>query len=124
MKINTQAHTPGPWEKWPDSDSDSLAVGPVAGGVAVCQIVTTDGQGLTHRGTLETAAANAALIASAPELLAELERCLSYLANLNGCNWITDKGPGGEDMRRAAKALQIRVWNAVNKQTNTHENTN
>ena len=70
-------HTPGPWEKWPDSDSDSLAVGPVAGGVAVCQIVTTDGQGLTHRGTLETAAANAALIASAPELLAALQNLVA-----------------------------------------------
>ena len=65
-------HTQGPWETGQDSGSDNQAVGPVAGGVAVCQIVTTDGQGLTHRGTLKTAAANAALIAAAPELLAAL----------------------------------------------------
>ena len=50
-----------------------LAIGPVAGGVAVAQIVTVNGIGIMDGETAQIGAANARLIAAAPALLAALE---------------------------------------------------
>lgn len=35
-----------------------------------------------------------------------LQRCLSFLADLNGSNWIHGTDPGSLDMKQRAKALQ------------------
>ena len=48
-----------------------------------------------------------------------LQRCLSYLADLNGCKWIQDDGPGGQDMRQRAKALQRIVYKVVHDSPRT-----
>lgn len=40
------------------------------------------------------------------ELDQVLRKCLSYLADLNGCNWIEGDHPAHADMRQRAKALQ------------------
>ena len=65
--------TPGPWEIWGNLGEMDLAVGPVAGGVAVAQIVTVNGIGIMDGETAQLGAANARLIAAAPALLAALE---------------------------------------------------
>lgn len=72
-------HTPGPWEIWGNLGEMDLAVGPVAGGVAVAQIVTVNGIGIMDGETAQLGAANARLIAAAPALLAALERCLPFV---------------------------------------------
>ena len=64
---------PGPWEIWGNIGEMDLAVGPVAGGVAVAQIVTVDGIGIMSEESAQIGAANARLIAAAPALLAALE---------------------------------------------------
>jgi hypothetical protein len=43
------------------------------------------------------------------------QRALSYLADLNGSQWITDNGPGGIDMRQRAKSIQGQLFKAINK---------
>ena len=40
------------------------------------------------------------------ELDQVLRKCLSYLADLNGCNWIEGDHPAHADMRQRARALQ------------------
>jgi hypothetical protein len=47
------------------------------------------------------------------ELRDVLDRCVGFLAALNGQDWIEDKGPGGIDMRQRAKSLQRLAYNAV-----------
>jgi hypothetical protein len=42
-----------------------------------------------------------------------LQECLSYLADLNGSNWIEGDSPGSKDMRNRAKALQEKVYKVV-----------
>lgn len=76
MKTNSQS-TPGPWSVWTFGESAiDLAVGPQAGGVAVCQIVTTQANGIATPEAQETGAANARLIASAPALLEALKQII------------------------------------------------
>ena len=58
-------HTPGPWTIWPDADSDQLAVGPERGGVAICDVVITNGIGVNTESTRATGYANADFIARA-----------------------------------------------------------
>ena len=77
-------HTPGPWEIWGNLGEMDLAVGPVAGGVAVAQIVTVNGIGIMDGETAQLGAANARLIAAAPALLAALERCLPFVDRIRG----------------------------------------
>ena len=77
-------HTPGPWEIWGNLGEMDLAVGPVAGGVAVAQIVTVNGIGIMDGETAQLGAANARLIAAAPRLLAALERCLPFVDRIRG----------------------------------------
>jgi len=40
------------------------------------------------------------------QLIAMLKLVTSYLADLNGCEWIEGYDPGAVDMRQRAKALQ------------------
>lgn len=49
----------------------------------------------------------------APELLSTLDKCVGYLADLNGCDWITGSGPGEEDMKMRAKYLQSAAYEQV-----------
>lgn len=72
-------HTPGPWEVWPDADSDQIAVGPVGGGVAVCDVVNTNGCGLSTEESRARGRNNARLIASAPALLECIESLQAQL---------------------------------------------
>jgi hypothetical protein len=44
-----------------------------------------------------------------------LARCLRFLADLNGANWIPGNGAGEVDMRQRAKALQELAFVALNK---------
>jgi len=71
-------HTPAPWQVW-KFDEQSVAVGPVAGGLAVAQIVTTNAHGIPTAQTEQTGQANAHLVAAAPDLFAALDDLLSYL---------------------------------------------
>ena len=72
-------HTPGPWaadKNWlgPDTygDGNSIPVFPHGGGVAICDVVTVTGEGLSRPDVQAKGEANARLIASAPELLSAL----------------------------------------------------
>lgn len=47
------------------------------------------------------------------EPLRQLERCVSYLADLNGCEWIKGDDHGSVDMRQRAKALQSTAFAAL-----------
>lgn len=49
------------------------------------------------------------------ELLAALESCTRYLADLNGSSWINGDDPGSIDMRQRAKALQGIAFSACAK---------
>jgi hypothetical protein len=71
-------HTPGPWEVWgePGIETRDLSVGPVNGGIAVADIVTTNAHGIATAESISTGHANAALIAAAPELLEACEAAL------------------------------------------------
>jgi len=71
--VQAASSTPGPWEIWGNVGEMDLAVGPVAGGVAVAQIVTVNGIGIMSEESAQLGAANARLIAAAPALLAALE---------------------------------------------------
>jgi len=57
--------TPGPWEAWPDADTNQLAVGPKMGGVGVCDVVNVNGIGISTEDTRATGEANARLVAAA-----------------------------------------------------------
>lgn len=46
-------------------------------------------------------------------LVEELEKTTSYLADLNGSEWITGDGPGEIDMRQRAKILQKTSYTAL-----------
>lgn len=77
--------TPGPWEIWGTPGEKPLSVGPVAGGVAVCEIVTTTGEGFFNEDSAARGAANARAIAALPDLLACLEAfCIDH-TNPCGC---------------------------------------
>ena len=82
--VQVACFTPGPWEIWGNLGEMDLAVGPVAGGVAVAQIVTVNGIGIMDGETAQLGAANARLIAAAPALLAALERCLPFVNRIRG----------------------------------------
>jgi predicted HD phosphohydrolase len=71
----TTKHTPGPWSTWHFS-ARAIAVGPDAGGLAVAEIVTTNAHGIATAETEERGAANADLIAAAPDLLHALRLML------------------------------------------------
>jgi len=43
-----------------------------------------------------------------------LSRCLSFLADLNGANWIPGDSAGEKDMRQRAKALQRLAFDTLN----------
>lgn len=60
-------HTPGPWVQKGESHGNYISIGP-RDGKTVARVPWGDGD-----------AANASLIASAPELLAALEECLPLL---------------------------------------------
>jgi hypothetical protein len=75
----TQKHTPGPWEARPkglhdDGSTDGTFIGQVGGGL-VARCVTNQGN-MQFSECLETAQANARLIAAAPELLRLLTNML------------------------------------------------
>lgn len=79
---NTVKHTPGPWCVWNFNDDPRhvavghVAVGPEAGGLAVADIVACNAHGCYTAATEAQGAANARLIASAPDLLAALKMAL------------------------------------------------
>lgn len=96
--------TPGQWEIWGAPGEKSLSVGPVAGGVAVCEIVTTDGEGRFTEETAERGAANARAIAALPDLLAALEEMTAIAALYSGNS---NLGSIRENqMKRARAALE------------------
>jgi len=76
-------HTPGPWSVWNYGESAiDVAVGPIKGGVAVAQIVCTDAHGIATPDAMSAGEANAALIASAPALLAQRDKLREALQAL------------------------------------------
>lgn len=65
-----------PLQIWGELGSHNIAIGPTAGGVAVAQIVTTDGTGIMTKQTAQRAANYARLMAAAPDLLEALKELL------------------------------------------------
>lgn len=107
-------HTPGPWEIYrPDGRPRNL-YGYDIREAGSKLFVATAASSCSYRAEPECKA-NADLIAAAPDLLAALERALGYLADLNGCDWISGDGPGERDMRQRAKALQSVACNVIAK---------
>jgi hypothetical protein len=78
-KSSETAHTPGPWTAYPSEDGFNVYQDDGTGNGDHIQCISR-----THPETL----ANARLIASAPELLAALEKTLAYMA---------DRHPNGEN---------------------------
>jgi hypothetical protein len=72
MKTQTEQHTPGPWSEWQtrDGESDTFHATEILGSnqIIVCRFDPWRGS------AIQEAQANAALIASAPDLLAERDR--------------------------------------------------
>ena len=79
-------HTPGPWTIWPDADSDQLAVGPERGGVAICDVVITNGIGVNTESTRATGYANADFICRACNCHDDLLAALKELHNAYGAH--------------------------------------
>ncbi len=73
--MSERKYTPGPWEVWrePGIESRDLSVGPVRGGIAVADILTTNAHSIATAESISAGHANAALIAASPELLEALE---------------------------------------------------
>jgi predicted HD phosphohydrolase len=101
----TTKHTPGPWSTW-EFDARSIAVGPDAGGLAVAEIVSTNAHGITTAQTEERGAANARLIAAAPDLLHALRLMLREHDALQ-------MAEGSTDDRWAAATLARAVLNKL-----------
>ncbi len=101
-------HTPGPWYI-------SMQPGPIIYGAKGAQVADLRGERKTLVVELDEAVANTRLIAAAPELLAALERCVHYLADLNGSEWIKGTDAGSVDMRQRAKSLQGYAFNMTVK---------
>jgi len=83
---------------------------------SICSIIAdgldafTDGRGFSGKHKRAVDMANAA-----PDLLAALELCVRYLADLNGSSWINGDDPGSVDMRQRAKCLQDLAFKAATK---------
>lgn len=79
-------HTPGPWkvDTQERSDGDAIAVFPSIGGVCICEVVARSGEGRSNPIIQETAESNAALIASAPELLEALRKVAPLIGSMLG----------------------------------------
>ena len=74
--------TAGPWEIWSYGESlIDVAVGPVAGGLAVAQITTANGHGIHTDQAMKQGQANARLIAQSPKLVEAVERLLTELGS-------------------------------------------
>ena len=72
-------HTPGPWHIYPDYAESYIESGT---GYEVCQVMTN------HPKNADTQAANARLIAAAPELLDALQAALDDYAGIDiNLNW-------------------------------------
>ena len=79
-------HTPEPWQVWKFTDCEAdLAVGPVAGGLAVCEVVTSEATGIRTPASVARGLANAALIAAAPRML-RLLRHVGFTLNMGDCD--------------------------------------
>jgi hypothetical protein len=73
------AHTPGPWELWTFGETCQTSIGEKSGGVSVCEVTMSDGEGRQTKESTDRGCANARIIAAAPELLAALEAAVAYL---------------------------------------------
>lgn len=101
-------HTPGPWRYDRANGSPTTGEHMIAGAKPGYLAEVRDcGSG--------DVSANARLIAAAPDLLAALEKCCSYLADINGCNLIDGDDCGSIYMRKRAKALQSIAFNSIAK---------
>ena len=99
-------HTPGPWkvDTQERSDGDAIAVFPSIGGVCICEVVARSGEGRSNPIIQETAEANAALIASAPELLEALRACDLFLT-AHGQGWFNASNEGRNAWKMARAAI-------------------
>lgn len=81
----TAKHTPAPW-RVSRADHDGAGVHAIAC-VAGCGVSSTYGQTpeTTQRIDADECAANARLIAAAPEMLATLEKCIEVLQEMDIC---------------------------------------
>ena len=104
--MNTN-HTPAPWKAVKADRGYIITSEEHAYDIAVVRDIATkfDNE------------ANARLIAAAPELLEGLKRATSYLADLNGCDWIKGDDPASIDMRQRSKALQSICFAVIAKAT-------
>ena len=107
-------HTPGPWRAdvrkgfTIDILHDNIEKGAIT--KALCKVQARESWA-------DEAEANARLIAAAPDIAEQLDRCVRFLADLNGCNWIPGDSAGCVDMRQRAKALQRTAFAAITKAT-------
>lgn len=111
--MNTK-FTPGPWSVWTYGDSAiDIAVGPKAGGVAVAQIVTANGQGINTDAAMEAGAANARLIAAAPDLLGALQTIVANASSVQmDPQWAVQVARNAIAKATKEPSL-VEMWNAM-----------
>ena len=122
-------HTPAPWKVIDREVMEDGSVYPIhiTGGVTDLGICLMESPAAADAyvnnpawkalGKSDMSVANARLIAAAPELLEGLKRATSYLADLNGCDWIKGDDPASIDMRQRSKALQSICFAVIAKAT-------
>jgi hypothetical protein len=110
IKTMTKQYTPGPWAfRGDDFGFETYGRASFVGpdGVGIAAISTKINR------TPEENRANARLIAAAPDMREALEAALSYIADLNGSEWIKGDHPAQADMRQRAKHLQSRLASII-----------
>lgn len=112
MNTMKTQHTPGPWQSAKDflgpdtyGDGNAIPIFPENGGVAICEVVAVNGDGLSRPHVQAMAEANARLTAAAPELLEALRESVETLHH-----YITQSGYTAETIpayRKAKAAIVI-----------------
>lgn len=106
--MNEKKHTSGPWiadKNWLGidtyGDGNSIPVFPQGGGVAICDVVTVTGEGLSRPDVQARGEANAKLIAAAPDMFDALQAIIDAFGDqdsllIDQCKTALYKAKGDE----------------------------
>lgn len=123
-----QGHTPGEWVQGKRTDTKEWTQ-IFANNKIVAEVQPINKRGNRQQGDFDKEDANVKAICTAvnstykkglnPEAFEEVVniaiRALSFVADLNGSDWIKGEGAGESDMKQRAKALQQLLYNATQK---------